>query len=312
MDGVSQALADHSVLVTGATGFVGRSVLAGLLQLGAKPVGWVRSPPVPNLDPRIGFAKVDLVKDELDPLLQALKPAAIIHCAGCTFAEETQAGKAHLFQSNLTATIRLISAVSRLPNPVRLVVVSSAAIWAPMTEGQAAIDETHPIRPVASYGVSKAAATVFALAEASLKDFDLAVAVPFNVIGPGQPSRLVPQVMIDQLRADAAKITVTAGAVRDWIDVRDVAAALIALCARNGPRGLFNIASGRGVEVADLLAALCRIGGWQPFVHPAQCNTTSTVRRSIGDPRRLMAATGWAPKYTLEESLTDMILGARP
>ena len=308
MDNTGRGMAGRRVLVTGAGGFVGGHVMAALAQAGATPVGLVRRLlPVPQ-DDGFHWAAADLITDPLDDFLAGLQPDAIIHCAGRTAAPDTDAGRADLFAANLTATARLIAAASRMQQKVRLVIVSSAAIWAPMPPGLVAIDETHPMRPVAAYGVSKAAATLHALAESDRLDLDLAVAVPFNVIGPGQPRRLVPQVFIDRLRAAPATLALSnAGAVRDWIDVRDVATALVALSQPNGPRGLFNIASGTGISLHDIATALCRIGNWHPAINEDAAQGAAGVSRSIGDARRLTAATGWAHQITLETSLRDMI-----
>ncbi|WP_158569373.1 NAD-dependent epimerase/dehydratase family protein [Pseudotabrizicola alkalilacus] len=306
-----QEIAGQRVLVTGAGGFIGSHVMTTLMQSGAVPIGLVRSLSPVQQDNGFEWVAADLVTDPLDDLLAGLRPNTIIHCAGRTAAPDTDAGREALFAANLTATARLMSAVSRMGHPVRLVIVSSAAIWAPMPPGLVAIDETHPMRPVAAYGVSKAAATLHALAEGDRLDLDLAVAVPFNVIGPGQPRRLVPQAFIEQLRARPAALALSnAAAVRDWIDVRDVATALVALSQPKGPRGLFNIASGNGVSLQDMALALCQIGGWPPVLREDATHGDSGVSRSIGDARRLTAATGWTPQITLEASLRDMITSA--
>ena len=286
---------------------MGAHVLTALSHAGAEPIALVRGPAQVRDPLGAGFIVADLVHDPLDQVLQEIQADAIIHCAGRTFAADTDEGGAHLFADNVTATARLISAVARMPRPPRMAIVSSAAIWAPMVDGLAAIDETYPMRPVAAYGESKMAATLHALAEADRLGLDLAVGVPFNVIGPSQPRRLVPQVFIDQLRADPESFTLHARAVRDWVDVRDVATALIALAQPGGPQGLFNIASGKGIGLRAMLATLCQIGGWNPVIRESARQTTSGVSRSIGDSRRLMDATGWAQRFTLQQSLRDMI-----
>ena len=301
------------VIVTGAGGFVGGHVMKAVALSGATPIGLVRSGDPARCNTGWHWAKADLVTDPLDAILADLAPDAIIHCAGRTAAPDTDAGRADLFAANLTATSRLIAAISRMPHPVRTVVVSSAAIWAPMSPDQTVIDEGHGMRPVATYGVSKAAATLQALAESDRLGLDLAVAVPFNVIGPGQPHRLVPQVFIDQLRASPDVFTLSNGAaIRDWIDVRDVATALVALSGKNGPRGLFNVASGEGRSLQDMLTALCRIGGWRPEVRQGTPHDVSGVSKSIGTPQRLIAAAGWTRQFALDDSLREMIYPPPP
>lgn len=307
MDHTTQGIKGRRVIVTGAAGFLGAHVLTALSQAGAEPIALVRG--AAQVRDALGtvFVAADLVHDPLEQVLKDIQADAIIHCAGRTFAADTDDGRAHLFVDNVTATSRLISAVARMPKRPRMAIVSSAAIWAPMADSLEAIDESHPMRPVAAYGESKMAATLHALAEADRLGLDLSVGVPFNVIGPGQPRRLVPQVFIDQLRADPESFTLHATAVRDWVDVRDVATALVILAQPGGPQGLFNIASGKGIGLRAMLATLCQIGGWNPVIRESIQQATSGVSRSIGDSRRLMQATGWGQRFTLQQSLRDMI-----
>ena len=285
------------VAVTGAAGFLGGHVMRALAAAGAVPVGLARRAGG-------GLRGADLVQDPLEPVLAAIRPEAIIHCAGQTVATADAAGRERLFANNLTATTRLLDAVARTDAEVRVVVVSSAAIWAPMPPGLARIDERFEMAPIAAYGESKRAATQEALA----RDLDVAVAVPFNILGPGQPGHLVPQVFIDQLRDGSGRFSLRGPEVaRDWLDVRDVAAALIALAEPGRARGLFNVASGDGVSLCEIVAALCRIGGWRPEIEEVISVAKSGVPRSIGDASRLRATTGWGPVIPLEQSLTEMV-----
>ena len=311
MDQTRPQVAGLGVLVTGAGGFIGARVTHDLATAGAKVTRLLRSPAPRGTPPASGSHQADLLTADLEALLATIAPQVILHCAGLTQAPETDAGRDALFAANLTATERLLRAARRMTHPPRLVLVSSAAIYAPMRDGQTAIDENHPMRPVAVYGVSKAAATMLALAEAERHSLDLAVAVPFNVIGPGQPAHMVPQVFIDHLRHDPASFALpSAEVIRDWIDVQDVSGALIALARPEGPRGLFNVSTGTGRSLRDLALRLCRIGGWTASSR-AQAAAATGVTKSVGDPGRLSAALGWQARRSLDDSLRSMIEARR-
>ena len=310
MSGLAHELSGKRILVTGAGGFVGRAVMSRIAQIGARPVGLVRRhDPAPGADTG-AWVYADLVTDPLDGLLSAAAPDGVIHCAGRASAPDTDAGRTSLYDANLMATVRLIAALSRMSSRPRVVVVSSAAIWAPMQPDQSMIDEQHPIRPSASYGVSKAAATLHALAEADRLDLDLAVAVLFNVIGPNQHKHMVPQVFIDAIRANPFSFALqNADVVRDWIDLTDVADALVALSRPNGPRGMFNVSTGTGRSLKHMIGEICKVGGWTPSLCPSDAAPAPGVAKSIGNPQKLRAATDWAPKVDLAQSLHRMIYG---
>ncbi|MGB8813750.1 MAG: NAD(P)-dependent oxidoreductase [Paracoccaceae bacterium] len=295
------------VLVTGAGGFLGRHVTAGLLAKGAQVTALLRHI-VPLQSGVAGIEVLDLETGDIGALLRRVGPDVILHCAGLIAAPDDEDGRARLMRANYTVTDRLLHAARSLPQPPRVVLVSSAAIWAPMVPGQGAITEEHPMRPVAAYGVSKAAATLLGLAMNARGDLPVAVGVPFNVIGPGQPARLVPQVFIDQLRANPDQIILNdPGVIRDWIDVRDVASALILLAHPDVPPDLYNIATGRGLSLGAMAQAVCAQGGWHPSMPTPSHPAASGVARSIGSSARLQRVCGWRADIPLDETLVDML-----
>ena len=281
------------VLVTGAGGFIGGTLCR---LLGDWAVGMTR-------------ADLDLESGDIDGLLARIAPAAIVHCAGRLGEPAEEAGRRALFAANHLATERLFFAAARMPVRPRVVLVASAAIYAPMAEGQAAIAEDHPLGPVGQYGLSKAVAVLLAQALTARGELEVVTAVPFNLLGPGQDRRFVPQAFVAQLRGRPAVLRVgDLAALRDWVDVRDVAAALAALAEPGVAPGLYNIASGTGVSTGEVLERLCELAGHRPeFAGDAGVLARPTVSRSVGDPAKIARATGWRPTRGLDESLAEML-----
>lgn len=295
-----------SVLVTGASGFLGRVLCAALTGRGARVVALGHGA---RPEGRAPAEVMDLTTGDVAGLLDRVASDCVIHCAGLTSAADDATGHARLWAANVTATDRLLLAARGRPTPPRIVLVASAAIWGPMEPGQGRISENHPIRPSGAYGVSKAAAALLGLAAAGRGDLAVPVAVPFNVIGPGQPRRMVPQAFLDRLAAEPGRLTVSdPQTVRDWIDVRDVAAALIALCDPAVGSGLYNVATGTGASLAEIVRAIGRVRGAPIRLVPTEARRASGVARSVGDPARLSAATGWKTRFGVDESLRDMLL----
>jgi GDP-4-dehydro-6-deoxy-D-mannose reductase len=90
--------------------------------------------------------------------------------------------------------------------------------------------------------------------------------------------------------------------------VRDVAAAYVALLGKGTPGEAYNVASGKGVSLRDLFSRLAKIVGVEAipetdpaFVRPAD------LSHLVGDASKLRAATGWQPRFVLDETLRDLV-----
>lgn len=299
-------VAQSRVLVTGASGFLGSEVMRQLRAAGGAPVGLSRR--APGAGPGGAHEAVDLVTDDLEACLARVRPDVIIHCAGAIGEPRDSAGWARSFAGNFTATERVLAAAAARDDRPRIVLVSTAAIYAALAPGQPALDEDAPWRPASRYGVAKAAATMLANLMTERGELEIAIAVPFNIIGPGQPDTHVPQAFIARLREAPEVLDVgDLSAVRDWVDVRDAARALIGLGAPAVPGGIYNVASGRGIEVREVLDRVIALSGLAPEIRAnAAFAGHSVVSRSIGNSSRLHEITGWEPEYSLDESLRSM------
>jgi GDP-4-dehydro-6-deoxy-D-mannose reductase len=133
----------------------------------------------------------------------------------------------------------------------------------------------------------------------------------FNAIGPGQDERFVVSGFAKQLAAVAAGEfpAISVGnltAQRDFLDVRDVAEAYVALWERGEPGEVYNVCSGKATAIADVLRSLIAATGREVDVRqdPARMRP-SDLPVSYGDSSKLSAATGWAPVISLAASLRD-------
>jgi GDP-4-dehydro-6-deoxy-D-mannose reductase len=97
--------------------------------------------------------------------------------------------------------------------------------------------------------------------------------------------------------------------IRDFIDVRDVAAAYLAILELDSPlHRTFNVCTGEGHSIeAMILAAQDILGTNRPVRFENQPNSSDDIPYLVGDPTRLKQATGWGPRFTLSHSLHDMI-----
>ncbi len=298
-------------LITGATGFLGRHVLDVLeaelvregrtgdviLVLGRRcPPGW----------PEHSFVRADL--DDPICLREAIGQAAPDHVIN-TAGQTPPAADDVLYQSNFWATIRLLKALRNLNHRVRVTLAGSAAELGPVPPSALPVAESYPCSPLDAYGRSKLLATIAGLAERP--PLELAVARVFNPIGPGLPLTQVFGEFAAQLTADVADpLPLLAGNLevrRDFVDVRDVARALVAVSLRGQPRLVYHVGCGQSRSVGEGLDLLVRLSGRsvKVCVDPRRHVRKGPID-SRADIRRIVSHTGWSPAIPFEQSLADL------
>jgi GDP-4-dehydro-6-deoxy-D-mannose reductase len=176
------------------------------------------------------------------------------------------------------------------------------------------VGEDAPLRPVSVYGASKAAAEIAALQWYRAYGLDVVVARPFNHTGPGQAPDYVCSALARQVAAIEAgrqPPVLEVGnpdPVRDFGDVRDVAEAYRALLERGRAGEAYNVCTGEGASVAEVIAQL-RVHARVPLrvhVDPKRAQGPQ-VDRLVGDRTRIGRDTGWAPRIPLTDTLRDLL-----
>jgi len=292
-------------LVTGGSGFLGRHLLAALGPTapdGAEVFALGRRRPPDWPAGRFRFADLE-DWDGLAEAVGGVAPAVVIHAAGRTPPAEAAA----LLGANILATRNLLKAAERAGRPARVVVVGSAAELGPVPVEALPVDEAYACRPADSYGRSKWLASVGALAAGAI------VARVFNPIGPGTPPTQAFGRFAAGLAApgpDPVRLAVgDLDARRDFIDARDVAAALIALALRGRGGEVYHVGTGESRRVGDGLDRLIRLSGRSVEVIPG--GPGSGPADSRADNRKLVTETGWAPRIGWDASLADLWAEAR-
>jgi GDP-4-dehydro-6-deoxy-D-mannose reductase len=180
--------------------------------------------------------------------------------------------------------------------------------------GARAFREDDPLAPATPYARSKACADLLGAryAEAGL---DIVRVRPFNHTGPGQAPQFVAPAFARQVAAIAAgrsepRLAVgNLESVRDFLDVEDVVDAYERLLDRAVPAGIYNVASGVGRRIGDLLGALIELSGarCEVVVDPERLRPTDYA---VGDATRLREATGWAPRTPWRETISRLLAWA--
>ncbi|HEX7431994.1 MAG TPA: NAD-dependent epimerase/dehydratase family protein, partial [Candidatus Limnocylindrales bacterium] len=248
-------------VVFGANGFIGRHVADAMRAMPEiEVVGAGLGAPLPGLEEH--WLDLDLLADDgrLETELRAASPDYLVNCTGATGGTT-----AELMRINVLTTAGLLETIARSGIRTRLVHIGSAAEYGPGTIGRPVVETTWP-RPVSPYGIAKLAATQLVRASSAAGQ-DAVVLRVFNALGPAMPPGTLPSAALrrltDAVASSAPRIEMgPLGAVRDFVDVRDIAAAVVAAC--RAPRleaPVINVGSGRGHSARELVQALAeRVG----------------------------------------------------
>jgi len=307
------------VLVTGITGFAGPFVAAALRARGDDVHGLVRGGPARVAEAGAGLLGIGVHDGDLEDaagfarLVADLAPDAIVHLAGFSFVPDGERDPHAAYRVNLGGTLAVLAAVRTHAPRARLVVASSSSVYGAGGTRSLALDEEAPLRPLTVYGASKAAADVAADQWARAYDLDVVRARPFNHTGPGQAPTFVASALARQIAVvEAGKAAVVRignmDPVRDFSDVRDVAAGYVALLERGRAGEAYNLCSGEGASVADVLAILRTHARVPVRVHvdPA-LRRDKDLERLVGSHARVTRDTGWRPRIPLTETLSALL-----
>jgi len=309
------------VLVTGAEGFVGRTVVRRLLAAGHQVRAGIRlgGPlEVPGLTAaeRGEVERIPLELLDTSSVAAALDrvPDAVIHLAAIASGVDARRDVGAAWGVNAAGTARLADALGRLKergagDPL-LLVVSSGEVYGAGVDRPRREDD--PLRPCSPYAASKVGAEVAALEVWRRTGLRVVMARPFTHTGPGQSDRFVAPAFAARLRAArrAGARTVQTGSlepVRDFLHVQDVADAYLALLARGVPGEVYNVARGKGISLEELFRRLARHVGVEaePVPDPALMRRAD-IFHLVGDATKLRAATGWQPTIALDRTLKEV------
>lgn len=300
-----------TTLVTGAAGFVGQALLNALDSVSPSRyvVGLDRVDRPAGSAPCDSWRVVDLSDGAaVKEVVAAVQPTRIFHLAGLARGADWDA----LYRANVSTTIALLEAVRDTASECIVIVPGSAAEYGPVPPARLPILEAEPLRPVSPYGVSKAWQTLAALSFAA-DGLDVRVARLFNMIAPSVPASFALGAFAAQLKRIAAgdqPPVLTTGpldAVRDFLDVRDVAEGMIAVAEHGLSGEVYNVCSGDGVSMRECLRVLIDVSGLEVSVESASIGGAQSIDRSIGSRAKLEAVAGWIPRVALAESLAAML-----
>src|SRR5579859_6178827 len=300
------------VCVTGGAGFIGSHVVEAALDAGAASVlvfdnfGLGRPE---HLEKAQASGRVTVIEgdirsaQDLRPVVD-FAPDTVFHMAALHFIPYCNAHPQEALDVNVLGLDALIRALRSAPLHA-FVFPSSGAIYG---FGDRPWTEASPARPDEIYGISKwMGEQIMSRFHADRPDLRTVVARLFNTYGPRETN---PHVLPGVMTALRAGQTIELGNLwpqRDLIFVTDTAAGLVA--AAEGEPGLevFNVGTGTGTTIEDVMQTIGEITGQPVDVRQVPERMRDGDGHLISDPQKLMQATGWKPRYDLEAGLRRLL-----
>jgi nucleoside-diphosphate-sugar epimerase len=292
-----------TVLATGASGFLGRHCLEELVCHGFRVHAVSRTRLTTAAD-GITWHDLDLLdREAVGGLMRALRPSHLLHLAWVTTPDRYRYSPENL--DWLEASLALVRAFGEHGGQ-RFVGVGSSAEYA--VGAGACTEETTPIRPASLYGQCKAACWMATEAYALRYGFSAAWARVFLPYGPGDaPQRLIPSLLT--ALAAGTPIDVTDGSqVRDFVHVTDIAELLVRLLATSQARGAFNVGTGRGTAVREVIERVADHFHARELVRfGARPGRDDEPPSLIADMTKVERVLGWCTPTSIESGLEPLL-----
>lgn len=298
------------ILVTGATGFIGRNALAPLQQLGFEVHATARRVPE-SAGPGIRWHAADLfAPDAPRTLMETVRPTHLLH-----FGWYAEHGKFWDSPQNLdwlALTLSLLRGFAESGGK-RFVGAGTCAEydWAEAEKDGATAaayrfdEDLTPLRPTTLYGAAKASAFLTGSAYARNTGLSFAWGRVFHLFGPGEaPARIVPALINAHVRGERLDCGPEAQ-TRDFLPSSAVGEAFAHLCASEA-QGPVNIGSGRERTLGEVSAAIASVAGTQGDVRFGILPGSGPLRL-VPQVRRLTAETGWKPPANPDAGLREML-----
>jgi len=311
------------ILITGGTGFAGSHLVEFLLndqQIDPKQIHvttYASTNTVVNgLLPESHIHALNLTDEEATKeLLTRIKPTQIYHLAAIAAVGNSFDSPSKVLTINLQLQVSLLEAIRQIVPSARTLIVGSAQEYDVISSpALAAISETHPLGPANPYGVSKVDQDLLALSYHYSYDLQILRVRPFNHIGERQtPDFAIPafaKQIVEEEKSQLDRGSITVGnlsAIRDFTDVKDMVKAYHTVMEKGQVGDVYNIGSGQGYVIDDLLNMLIS-GARKPIdvLSDPKKFRPLDVSKIIADSTKIRAL-GWQPNYAISDTLERVL-----
>jgi GDP-4-dehydro-6-deoxy-D-mannose reductase len=306
------------VFITGATGFVGTHLRSYLLQATDWTLTGTAFPKAPDdaqPSEREHLIYLDLRdRATTEDALQDHQPDYVIHLAAQSHVPTAYRNPWETLKNNILGQLNLLESCVALQIAPRILVIGSSEEYGRADEDELPFRETHPLRPENPYSVSKVTQDVMGYQYYVSYDLPVLRVRPFNHIGPGQSDRFVLPAFASQIaeievgKRDPVMRVGNLNPMRDFTDVRDVVRAYHQILVHGTEGEVYNVASGQPCSIQYLLDTLLDLSE-----HSIRVETDPDRYRPAdvpvvyGSSEKLTTDTGWTPKFSLDDTIRDVL-----
>ncbi|MDW7760873.1 MAG: GDP-mannose 4,6-dehydratase [Acidobacteriota bacterium] len=306
------------VLMTGATGFVGRHLMreldGGTFEMAGTSFPEAPAEGVGNI------VRLDLRdRRDLDGFVREVKPEWVFHLAAVSNVGASWERREETFDTNLTGTFNLFESVRRHVPECRVLYVSSSDVYGIVTEKGKILTEDEPAHAVNPYAYTKAAGEMLARFYAEADRIGAVIVRPFPHTGPGQTEDFVCSdwarqiVRIERGESEPVIAVGNLDVRRDFSDVRDIVRAYRMLLEKGRAGEIYNVCSGRAVALREIMEMLLRQAALPGPGMTIGVEVDSAKLRKIdvpllvGSNAKIRRETGWGPEIPLERTLSNLL-----
>lgn len=313
----------RKIIVTGFSGFVARHYLDYLYEheAGAEVLGLDIAEPKFALDVyndrlHVTFRTLNLMDEEaVRNTIQDFQPTEILHLAAFSSVGYSWQHPADCFANNTKVFLSVVEAVRVLGVKTRILSVGSSEIYGDVSVEELPLREERLVRPLNPYAIARQSQEQMAHLYAKHFGVEVILTRSFNHIGPRQDTRFVAPSFVERIlkvkESGATSGTIETGdttVVRDFLDVRDVVRAYDMLLKSGHPGEVYNICSGQGMTLDELIALIADVVGVSidNEVNPEYVRPDDN-REIVGSNDKIMEHVGWQPQIPLRQTIEDMV-----
>jgi GDP-4-dehydro-6-deoxy-D-mannose reductase len=308
------------VLITGISGFAGSHLAEYFLDEGKHEIyGTIKwrsdRQNIVGIQEKLNLLECD-IKDAfaVKTVIEQVKPDQIFHLAAQSYVPFSWRAPKETLTTNIIGELNIFEAVRATKLDSYIHIAGSSEEYGLVYPDEVPIKETNPLRPLSPYGVSKVTQDLLGFQYFKSYGMNIIRTRAFNHTGPRRgtvfaTSNFAKQIVeIEKGKREPVIKVGNLDAVRDFCDVRDVARAYAMSLSKGKPGEVYNISSGVGVKIKEMLDKLITISKVDLKTETDKSRMRpSDVELLIGSAEKFKKATGWKPSIPFDQTLSDLL-----